>query len=72
MCLGGSAPSAPPPVQYKAPEPVQMAQEQDPAVVQSRDDERRRRVAGMSKTIFTGSQGVQAPAPVRTTTLLGQ
>lgn len=64
-CFGGGSPSMPAP----APPPPDA---QDTGVVAARDQERARRRAAGSNTIFTGPQGTTNPAPVATKTLIGQ
>lgn len=68
MCIG-SKPSVP-----AAPEVQAAPQEQDQAVVDSRDEETRRRraAAGRSSTLLTGAQGVTTQANTSGKTLLGQ
>ncbi|HBT1581055.1 hypothetical protein H5904_01145 [Klebsiella pneumoniae] len=68
MCIG-SKPSVP-----AAPEVQAAPQEQDQAVVDSRDEETRRRraAAGRSSTLLTGSQGDTSAANTSGKTLLGQ
>lgn len=59
----------------KTPSPVQAApQEQDEAVVGSRDEELRRRhaAAGRKSTLLTGAQGTTNAASTSGKTLLGQ
>lgn len=68
MCIG-SSPSVP-----AAPEIQAAPQEQDQAVVDSRDEETRRRraAAGRSSTLLTGAQGDTSTANTSSKTLLGQ
>ncbi|MBD7259437.1 hypothetical protein HPO30_19550 [Klebsiella pneumoniae] len=68
MCIG-SKPSVP-----AAPEVQAAPQEQDQAVVDSRDEETRRRraAAGRSSTLLTGAQGDTSAANTIGKTLLGQ
>ncbi|HHZ8709872.1 TPA: hypothetical protein ACWME0_002822 [Klebsiella pneumoniae] len=68
MCIG-SKPSVP-----AAPEVQAAPQEQDQAVVDSRDEETRRRraAAGRSSTLLTGTQGDTSAANTSGKTLLGQ
>ncbi|AYY00831.1 hypothetical protein [Klebsiella aerogenes] len=68
MCIG-SKPSVP-----AAPEVQSAPQEQDQAVVDSRDEETRRRraAAGRSSTLLTSSQGDTSTANTSGKTLLGQ
>ncbi|HHI0688851.1 hypothetical protein ABEM00_01740 [Escherichia coli] len=68
MCMG-SSPSVP-----AAPEIQSAPQEQDAAVVASRDDEMRRRraAAGRNSTLLTGAQGDTSAANTSGKTLLGQ
>ncbi|EKG9183998.1 TPA: hypothetical protein RG855_001805 [Escherichia coli] len=67
MCMG-SSPSVP-----ATPEVQAAPQEQDAAVVDARDEEtRRRRAAGRSSTLLTGSQGDTSTANTSGKTLLGQ
>ncbi|HBR5944804.1 hypothetical protein AB7B87_06895 [Klebsiella pneumoniae] len=68
MCIG-SKPSVP-----AAPEVQAAPQEQDQAVVDSRDEETRRRraAAGRSSTLLTGPQGDTSAANTSGKTLLGQ
>ncbi|MDY1814814.1 hypothetical protein RKK42_22025 [Klebsiella pneumoniae] len=69
MCIG-SKPSVP-----AAPEVQAAPQEQDQAVVDSRDEETRRRraaAAGRSSTLLTGAQGDTSAANTSGKTLLGQ
>ena len=68
MCIG-SKPSVP-----AAPEVQAAPQEQDQAVVDSRDEETRRRraAAGRSSTLLTGAQGDPSAANTSGKTLLGQ
>lgn len=68
MCIG-SKPSVP-----AAPEVQAAPQEQDQAVVDSRDEETRRRraAAGRSSTLLTGEQGDTSAANTSGKTLLGQ
>ncbi|MFV1129680.1 hypothetical protein, partial [Klebsiella pneumoniae] len=57
-----------------APEVQAAPQEQDQAVVDSRDEETRRRraAAGRSSTLLTGAQGDTSAAKTSGKTLLGQ
>lgn len=68
MCIG-SKPSVP-----AAPEVQAAPQEQDQAVVDSRDEETRRRraSAGRSSTLLTSAQGDTSTANTSGKTLLGQ
>ena len=66
MCMG-SSPSVP-----ATPEVQAAPQEQDAAVVDARDEETRRRRAGRSSTLLTGSQGDTSTANTSGKTLLGQ
>ncbi|MEW5560618.1 hypothetical protein AB1287_10265 [Enterobacter asburiae] len=68
MCMGGS-PSVP-----AAPEVQAAPQEQDQAVIDSRDEEQRRRraAAGQKSTMLTGAQGDTSTANTSGKTLLGQ
>lgn len=68
MCVG-KTPSVP-----AAPEIQAAPQEQDAAVVESRDEETRRRraAAGRNSTLLTGSQGDTSAANTSGKTLLGQ
>ena len=68
MCIG-SSPSVP-----AAPEIQAAPQEQDQAVVDSRDEETRRRraAAGIASTLLTGAQGDTSTANTSGKTLLGQ
>lgn len=68
MCIG-SSPSVP-----AAPEIQAAPQEQDQAVVDSRDEEprRRRAAAGRASTLLTGAQGDTSTANTSGKTLLGQ
>ncbi|MBZ7566772.1 hypothetical protein [Klebsiella grimontii] len=68
MCIG-SSPSVP-----AAPEIQAAPQEQDQAVVDSRDEETRRRraAAGRNSTMLTGAQGDTSTANTSGKTLLGQ
>ncbi|EPM9380736.1 hypothetical protein ACTT3K_003740 [Klebsiella aerogenes] len=67
MCIG-SKPSVP-----AAPEVQAAPQEQDQAVVDSRDEETRRRAAaGRSSTLLTSAQGDTSTANTSGKTLLGQ
>lgn len=68
MCIG-SSPSVP-----AAPEIQAAPQEQDQAVVDSRDEEtsRRRAAAGRNSTMLTGAQGDTSTANTSGKTLLGQ
>jgi len=65
----GSSPSVP-----AAPEVQAAPQEQDQAVVDSRDEENRRRraAAGQKSTMLTGAQGDTSTANTSGKTLLGQ
>lgn len=68
MCIG-SKPSVP-----AAPEVQAAPQEQDQAVVDSRDEETRRRraAAGRSSTLLTSAQGDTSTANTSGKALLGQ
>ncbi|HHG7137621.1 hypothetical protein AM337_003150 [Klebsiella pneumoniae] len=68
MCIG-SSPSVP-----AAPEIQAAPQEQDQAVVDSRDEETRRRraAAGRASTLLTSAQGDTSTANTSGKTLLGQ
>lgn len=68
MCIG-SSPSVP-----AAPEIQAAPQEQDQAVVDSRDEETRRRRAAACRasTLLTGAQGDTSTANTSGKTLLGQ
>lgn len=68
MCIG-SKPSVP-----ATPEVQAAPQEQDQAVVDSRDEETRRRraAAGRNSTMLTGAQGDTSTANTSGKTLLGQ
>ncbi len=67
MCF--SSPSMP-----AVPTPVLNPREQDQAVQQSLDAERRRRAqaAGLASTLLTGGQGVTTPATTAPKKLLGE
>jgi len=67
MCF--SSPKAPP-----IPPAIPQPTEQDQAVVDAMDRERRKRSAqaGMASTLLTGGQGLTTPAPTQQKTLLGQ
>ncbi|MEX3020247.1 hypothetical protein AB4K05_11715 [Kluyvera sp. STS39-E] len=71
MCVG-SKPSTPAVV--AAPEVQAAPQEQDQAVVESRDEEQRRRraAAGQKSTMLTGARGDTSTANTSGKTLLGQ
>lgn len=68
MCMfGGDAPQ-------QAEKPPAPVTEEEQAVVDSRDRERRRQMAaaGQKMTMVNGAQGVTGAAPVATKQLLGQ
>lgn len=68
MCMGST------PKVSAAPEIQAAPQEQDAAVVNSRDEElkRRRAAAGRNSTLLTGAQGDTSSANTGSKTLLGQ
>ena len=71
MCGGTPSAPKPPPRLPAAPTPPPMRTGEEQVDI----DARRRRAAagtGLSSTILTGSQGVQASAPTSQKTLLGQ
>lgn len=66
MCLF-KAPAAPTPVA-----PAAVPTPQDPAVLASRERERRRQAAAAGSTNLTGGKGVQTPITNAPKTLLGE